>query len=77
MARTLKYLNGPLIGSMDELAKHIEAGGYLIVASTGQRVHPSWASSWQFRMCWNAIKRGGLRKARPNPEHPDHKEIQE
>lgn len=76
MSRPLKYLEGPPITSMDELADQIETGGYIIEATTKQRIHPGWAASWQLRMCLNSIRNRRLLRAIPNPEHPHHKENQ-
>lgn len=73
MGRPLKYLEGAPIETIEEFAAEIQAGRYLIVRETKQRVHPSWAASWQFRMALHAVQRRSLLRTRPNPEHPDNK----
>lgn len=73
MARTLKYLEGDPIKSIEEFSAEIEAGRYLIARQTKQRIHPGWAASWQFRMCLQAVRNRTLLRAIPNLDHPDSK----
>jgi len=73
MGRPLKYLEGEPIETIEDFAAEIQAGRYLIVRTTQQRVHPSWAASWQFRMALKAVQSRSLARTRPNPEHPENK----
>lgn len=75
MSRPLKYIEGPVIKTIAELADHISAGRYIINRQTKQRIHPGWACSWQFRMCLDGIKRRAFAQALRNPDHPDNKEM--
>jgi hypothetical protein len=67
----LKYLEGTPIKTIAEFAEAMERREYIINATTKQRINPSWAMSWQFRMCADGIRKGVFLRAIPNPEHPD------
>lgn len=73
MPRQLKFVEGPVIKTMDEFTAHVANGGYLIHRLTKQRIHPGWAMSWQFRQCFKGVQMGVFRIALPNPEHPAFK----
>ncbi|WP_238368253.1 hypothetical protein [Mesobacterium pallidum] len=62
-----KYIEGPPIETMGELADLIESGRYIIIRNTGQRVHPGWAGSWQLSMAMRAIRSRNLLRALDNP----------
>lgn len=72
MARPLKYLEGDVITNPLDAVKEILAGRYII--DGGKRQHPGWMGSQSVHLITSAVKRGHLRFAIPNPEHPDNKE---
>lgn len=79
MSRPRKFIPGPPIRSLNDLWARIARGEYILVAQPGrgkgrfQSVNPGWIASWQLRMTANAIERGSLRRALPNPDHPDNR----
>ncbi len=74
MPRPLKYVPGDVIPSMAALVEELEGNRFVIVKTTGQRVHPGWAASWQLNVAMNAIRSRSLLYAIPNPDHPDNKD---
>lgn len=77
MPRPLKYLEGDPITSMDDLARELHAGRYIIWKPDahyrpGRRVHPGWAASWPVKLAAGYVRHRWLLFAIPNPEHPDN-----
>lgn len=71
MVRPLKYLEGDVITDPLDAVKEILAGRYII--DGGKRQHPGWMVSQSVRLITQAVMRGHLRFAIPNPKHPENK----
>lgn len=72
MPRPLKYLEGEKITDPLDAVREVLAGRYLIEG--GKRQHPGWIGSQPLNHIKTSVKRGHMRFAIPNPEHPDNKE---